>query len=84
MRGVKSHRKEMVRKMIMGMGEAMTSLQGGEQGLRVLTSVVQRVRDGGDLDEEEDGYYSSNDEEGPVTGGLCRGRRLHMEQASAA
>ena len=66
MRGVKSHRKEMVRKMIVGMGEAMNSLQGGEEGLRVLTSVLQRVRDGGDLDEEEDSYYSSSDEEGPV------------------
>ena len=67
MRGVKSHRREMVRKMIVGMGEAMSSLQGGEEGLQVLTSVLQRVRDGGDRNEEDDGYYSSSDEEGPVT-----------------
>ena len=53
--------------MIVGMGEAMSSLQGGEEGLQVLTSVLQRVWDGCDLDEEDDGYYSSSDEEGPVT-----------------
>ena len=67
MRGVKSHRREMVRKMIVGMGEAMSSLQGGEEGLQVLTSVLQRVRDGGDLEEEDDGDCSCSDEEGPVT-----------------
>ena len=67
MRGVKSQRREMVRKMIVGMGEAMSSLQGGDEGLKVLTDVLQRVRDGGDLEEEDDGHYSSSDEEGPVT-----------------
>ena len=67
MRGVKLHRREMVRQMIVGMGEAMSCLQGGDEGLQVLTDVLQRVRDGGDLEEEDDGYYSNSDEEGPVT-----------------
>ena len=71
MRGVKSHRREMVQKMIVRMGEAMSSLHGGDEGLKVLTDVLQRVRDGGDLEEEDDGYYtvlgSSSDEEGAVT-----------------
>ena len=67
LRGVKSHRREMVRKMILGMGEAMGALEGGDEGLRVLTTVLQRVRDEGDLEEEDDGYYSSSDDEGPVT-----------------
>ena len=53
--------------MIMGMGEAMSSIQGGEEGLQVLTNVLQRVRGGGDLEEEDDGYYSNSDEEGLVT-----------------
>ena len=53
--------------MIVGLGEAMSSLQGGDEGLQVLTDVLQRVRDGGDFEEEDDGYYSSSDEEGPVT-----------------
>ena len=38
--GVKSHRREMVRKMIVGMGEAMGELEGGEEGMRVLTCVL--------------------------------------------
>ena len=67
MRGVKLHRQEMVKNMIVGMGEAMRSLQGGDEGLLVLTEVLRRVRDGGDLEEEDDGYYSSSDDEGPVT-----------------
>ena len=71
LRGVKSHRREMVRKMIVGMGEAMSELEGGDEGMRVLTSVLQKVRDGGDLDEEDDGYYSSSDDEGPVTGEMA-------------
>ena len=45
--GVKSHRQEMVRKMIVGMGEAMGGLEGSDEGLRVLTSVLHKVRDGG-------------------------------------
>ena len=57
----------MVRKMIVGMGEAMSALEGGDKGLQVLTSVLRRVKDGGDLEEEDDGYYSINDDEGPVT-----------------
>ena len=65
MRGIKSHRREMVRGMVMGMGEV--ALEGGDEGLRVLSSVLQRVRDGGDLKEEDDGYYNSSEEEGPVT-----------------
>ena len=52
--GVQSHRREMVRKMIVGMGEAMSALEGGEEGLRVLSSVLQRVQDGGDLEEEDE------------------------------
>ena len=67
MRGVKLHRREMVQNMIVAMGEAMTSLHGGDEGLMVLTDVLQHVRDGGDLEEEDDGYYSSSDDEGPVT-----------------
>ena len=43
--GVKSHRREMVRKMIVGM--AMSALEARDEGPRVLTSVLQRVRDGG-------------------------------------
>ena len=65
MRGVKSHKPEMVRKMVVGMGEAIGALEGGRVGLRVFTSVLQQVPDGGDLDEEEDGYCSSSKEEGP-------------------
>ena len=57
--------------MIVGMGEAMGELEGGEEGLRVLTCVLQKVRDGGDLEEEDDGYYSSSDDEGPVTGEMA-------------
>ena len=53
--------------MVVGMGEAMNCLPGGAEGLQILTDVLQRVRDGGDLQEEDDGYYSSSDEEGPVT-----------------
>ena len=49
------------------MGEAMSAPEGGDVGLRVLTSVLQRVRDGGDLEEEDDGYYSNSEDEGPVT-----------------
>ena len=67
MRGVKLHGREMVRNMIVGMGEAMRSLQGGDESLLVLTEVLQRVKDGGDLEEEDDGYYSSSDDEAPVT-----------------
>ena len=33
----------------------------------ILTEVLQRVRDGGDLEEEDDGYYNSSDDKGPVT-----------------
>ena len=40
LRSVKSHRREMVQKMIVGMGEAMSALEGGDEGLRVLTSVL--------------------------------------------
>ena len=69
--GVKSHRREMVSKMIVGMGEAMGELEGGQEGLRVLTCVLQKVRDGGDLEEEDNGYYSSSDDEGPVTGEMA-------------
>ena len=61
----------MVRKMIVGMGEAMGEPEGGEEGLRVLTSVLQKVRDRGDLEEEDDGYFRSSDDEGPVTGEMA-------------
>ena len=67
LRGVKSHRREMVRRMIVGMGEAMSALEGGDEGPRILTIVLQRVRDGGDLEAEDDGYYSSGNDKGPVT-----------------
>ena len=67
MRGVKFNRQEMVKNMIVGMGEAIRSLQGGDEGLLVLTEVLRCVMDGGDLEEEDDGYYSSSDDEGPVT-----------------
>ena len=53
--------------MIVGMGEAISSLQGGDEGLQVLIDVLQRVRHGGDLEEEDDGYYSSTEEQGPIT-----------------
>ena len=64
MPGVKLHRREMVRKMVVGMAKAMMHLEGGDEGLRVLTSVLTKVRDGGHLDEEDDGYYCSSEEEG--------------------
>ena len=66
MRGVKVHRQEMVRNLITGMGEAVLRLECGEEGLDTLCSVLTKVREG-DLDEEDDGYYSSSDEEGVVT-----------------
>ena len=67
MPGVKLHRREMVRKKVVGMGEAMMHLEGGDEGLRALTGVLTKVRDGGDLDEEDNGYYSSSEDEGEVT-----------------
>ena len=66
MRGVKVHRQEMVRNLITGMGEAVLRLECGEEGLDTLCSVLTKVGEG-DLDEEDDGYYSSSDEEGEVT-----------------
>ena len=66
MRGVKVHRQEMVRNLITGMGEAVLRLECGEEGLDTLCSVLTKVGEG-DLDEEDDGYYSSSDEEGVVT-----------------
>ena len=66
MRGVKVHRQEMVRNLITGMGEAVLRLECGEEGLDTLCSVLTKVGEG-DLDEEDDGYYSSSDEEGLVT-----------------
>ena len=69
--GVKCHRREMVHKMILGMGDAMCGLEGGDEGLRVLSSTLGRVVEGGDLDEEDDGYYSSSDEEGEVTDAMA-------------
>ena len=38
---------------------------------KVLSSTLSRVVDGGDLDEEDDGYYSSSDEEGEVTDAMA-------------
>ena len=73
LRRVKYHRRDMVHKMILGTGDAMCGLEGGDEGLRVLSSTVSRVVDGGDLDEEEDGYYSSSDEEGEVTDAMAAG-----------
>ena len=61
----------MVHKMILGMGDAMCGLEGGDEGLRVLSSTLGRVVEGGDLDEEDDGYYSSSDEEGEVTDAMA-------------
>ena len=66
MRGVKVHRQEMVCNLITGMGEAVLRLECGEKGLDTLCSVLTKVGEG-DLDEEDDGYYSSSDEEGVVT-----------------
>ena len=66
MRGVKVHRQEMVHNLITGMGEAVLKLECGEEGLDTLCSVLTKVGEG-DLDEEDDGYYSSSDEEGVVT-----------------
>ena len=66
MRGVKVHRQEMVRNLITGMGEAVLRLECGEEGLDTLCSVLTKVGEG-DLDEEDDGYYGSSDEEGLVT-----------------
>ena len=66
MRGVKVHRQEMVRNLITAMGEAVLRLECGEEGLDTLCSVLTKVGEG-DLDEEDDGYYSSSDEEGVVT-----------------
>ena len=65
----------MVHKMILGMGDAMCRLEGGDEGLRVLSSTLGRVVEGGDLDEEDDGYYSSSDEEGEVADAMQWGRR---------
>ena len=67
MRGVQLHRPEIFTNMIVGMHEAMRSLQGADEGLLVLTEVLQRVRDGGDVEEEDKGYYSCSDDEGRVT-----------------
>ena len=47
--GVKCHRREMVHKMILGMGDAMCGLEGGDEGLRVLSSTLGRVVEGGGL-----------------------------------
>ena len=69
--GVKCHKREMVHKMILGMGDAMCGLEGGDEGLRDLSSTLGRVVEGGDLDEEDDGYYSSSDEEGEVTDAMA-------------
>ena len=66
MRGVKVHRQEMVRNLITGMGEAVLRLKCGEEGLDTLCSVLTKVGEG-DLEEEDDGYCSSSDEEGEVT-----------------
>ena len=52
---------------MVGMAEAIMHLQGGEEGMRALTSVLTKVRDDGHLDEEDNGYYSSSEEEGEVT-----------------
>ena len=82
----------MVRKMVMGMGEAMLNLEGGEEGLQVLTIVLTRVRDGGDLDEEDNGYHSSSEDEGVVAAEMAErgvgsrpggGGRLHLEHTRA-
>ena len=35
--------------------------------MRVLADVLRQVRDIGDREEEDNGYYSSSDEEGTVT-----------------
>ena len=66
MRGVKVHRQEMVRNLITETGEAVLRLDRGEGGLDMLCSVLTKVGEG-DLDEEDDGYYSSSDEKGVVT-----------------
>ena len=60
MKGIKVHRREMVRKMILGMAEAMQHIAKGEDGLKTLSCVPTRVRDGGNIDDEDHGYYSSN------------------------
>ena len=52
---------------MISMVEAMTHLEGGKEGPCVLTSVQTKVRGGGDLDEEDDGYYSIGEEKGQVT-----------------
>ena len=44
MPGVQLHWREMVRKMLVGMGAAMLRLEGGGASLQVLSSVLTRVR----------------------------------------
>ena len=66
MRSVKVHRQEMVFNLITGMGEAVLRLECGEEGLDTLCSVLTKVGEG-DLDEEDDGYYSSSDGRGWLT-----------------
>ena len=67
MQGGKFNGHEMVKNMIVGMGEAMRFLQDGDKGLVVFTEGLKRVREGGDLEAQDHGYYSSSDDEGSVT-----------------
>ena len=65
MKGIKLHRRGMVRNLLMGMADAMSLLERGDQGLRILCSVLRKVRQGGGgIEEEDDGYYNSSDDEG--------------------
>ena len=61
------HRMVMVQTMILGMAEAMRHIEPSEEGLETLSCVLSRVQEGGNLDEADDGYYSSSDDEGVVT-----------------
>ena len=51
----------------MGMADAMSLLERGDQGLRTLCSVLRKVREGRDIEEEDDGCCSSSGDEGVVT-----------------
>ena len=71
MRGIEKGRWGIVQAMLEGMGKAPSKLGGGDEGERVLLAVLAKVRDGGDLEGDEEGYYSSSEEEGEITGEMA-------------
>ena len=57
--------------MLEGMGKALRKLERGDKGERVLVAVLAKVRDAGNLEGDEEGYYSSSEDKGEITGGLA-------------